>query len=84
MEPDPHLTVAQGIDRLLERVALSSTSGGAEVSRNRVTLLTLHSTKGLEFSRVYVVGVEDYHRRLKEDHAFAGSGYIIGAHHDER
>ena len=60
MEPDPHLTVAQGIDRLLERVALSSTSGGAEVSRNRVTLLTLHSTKGLEFSRVYVVGVEDY------------------------
>jgi len=31
-----------------------------------------------------VVGVEDYHRRLKEDHAFAGSGYIIGAHHDER
>jgi DNA polymerase III epsilon subunit family exonuclease len=60
MDPDPNLTVAEGIDRLLERVALSSTSGGAEVSRNRVTLLTLHSTKGLEFSRVYVVGVEDY------------------------
>ncbi len=60
MEPSPNLTVAQGIDQLLERVALSSTSGGADVSRNRVTLLTLHSTKGLEFSRVYVVGVEDY------------------------
>jgi DNA polymerase III epsilon subunit family exonuclease len=52
-------TVAEGIDHLLERVALS-TSAGADVSRDRVTLLTLHSTKGLEFSRVYIVGVEDY------------------------
>ena len=57
MEPSP--TVAAGIDHLLERVALS-TSAGADVSRDRVTLLTLHSTKGLEFSRVYIVGVEDY------------------------
>ena len=30
-----------------------------DVDRERVNLLTLHSTKGLEFSRVYVVGVED-------------------------
>src|SRR5438132_69127 len=50
---------ADAIDRLLERVALS-TSDGIEVAPDRVNLLTLHSTKGLEFSRVYIVGVEDY------------------------
>jgi DNA polymerase III epsilon subunit family exonuclease len=52
-------TVGESIDRLLERVALS-TSEGIAVAHDRVNLLTLHSTKGLEFSRVYVVGVEDY------------------------
>jgi len=44
---------------MLERVALS-TSDGVEADPHRVNLLTLHSTKGLEFSRVYVVGVEDF------------------------
>jgi DNA polymerase III epsilon subunit family exonuclease len=52
-------TLEESIDRLLERVALS-TSDGIEVAPDRINLLTLHSTKGLEFSRVYVVGVEDY------------------------
>ncbi len=52
-------TVAESIDRLLERVALSASAGSVRVGRDRVTLLTLHSTKGLEFSRVYIVGVED-------------------------
>ncbi len=47
------------IDLLLERVALS-TSEGVELAPDRVNLLTLHSTKGLEFSRVYILGVEDY------------------------
>jgi DNA polymerase III epsilon subunit family exonuclease len=52
-------TLADELDRFLERVALSS-SEGVEVDRARVNLLTLHATKGLEFSRVYVVGVEDF------------------------
>jgi len=46
------------IDQLLERIALSS-SEDEEARHDRVNLLTLHSTKGLEFSRVYIVGVED-------------------------
>ena len=52
-------TLRESIDRLLDRVALS-TSEGIELAPDRVNLLTLHSTKGLEFSRVYIVGVEDY------------------------
>ncbi|GAC1412172.1 MAG: hypothetical protein NVSMB53_08980 [Gemmatimonadaceae bacterium] len=42
----------------LERAVLSKYDG-AETQKSRVNLLTMHSTKGLEFSRVYIVGVED-------------------------
>jgi superfamily I DNA/RNA helicase len=42
----------------LERAVLSKWEGN-EPDRARVNLLTLHSTKGLEFSRVYIVGAED-------------------------
>jgi DNA polymerase III epsilon subunit-like protein len=46
------------IGLFLERAVLSKWDG-LEPERRRVNLLTLHSTKGLEFSRVYIVGVED-------------------------
>jgi superfamily I DNA/RNA helicase len=52
-------TLSEQLTRFLERVALSRSSEGPEVDHQRVNLLTLHSTKGLEFSRVYIVGVED-------------------------
>ncbi|MCC6244996.1 MAG: UvrD-helicase domain-containing protein [Gemmatimonadaceae bacterium] len=42
----------------LERAVLSKWDGEVP-DPDRVNLLTLHSTKGLEFSRVYVVGAED-------------------------
>lgn len=51
-------TLGDSIGQLLERVALS-TSHEAETDPERVNLLTLHSTKGLEYSQVYIVGVED-------------------------
>lgn len=54
----PDAPLHEQIARFLERAVLSQWDGH-EPDRARVNLLTLHSTKGLEFSRVYVVGVED-------------------------
>ena len=51
-------SLGEQIAEFLERVALSS-KDGIIPARERVNLLTLHSTKGLEFSRVYILGVED-------------------------
>lgn len=54
----PDLPLDAQLSTFLERAALSQWEG-EEPERLRVNLLTMHSTKGLEFSRVYVVGVED-------------------------
>ena len=51
-------TLGEQLTQFLERAALSI-QDGRELETDRVNLLTLHSTKGLEFSRVYIVGVED-------------------------
>jgi hypothetical protein len=54
----PSTGLGEQVSLFLERAMLSKQEG-FEPERTRVNLLTLHSTKGLEFSRVYVVGVED-------------------------
>lgn len=54
--PDGPLSIQ--LAAFLERAVLSRFDGH-EPERGRVNLLTLHSTKGLEFSRVYILGVED-------------------------
>ena len=46
------------LTQFLQRVTLSRWDG-EEPAHERVNLLTLHATKGLEFSRVYVIGCED-------------------------
>ena len=54
----PDGTLQEQLTDLLERIVLSKWDGH-DPERGRVNLLTLHSTKGLEFSRVYIVGAED-------------------------
>jgi len=44
---------------LLERITLSKRAEGVQPETGRVNLLTLHSTKGLEFSRVYILGTDN-------------------------
>jgi len=54
----PPSPLQEQLSLFLERALLSKWDGH-EPEKKRVNLLTLHSTKGLEFSRVYVVGCED-------------------------
>ena len=51
-------SLGEQICLLLERITLSKWDG-VELDEERVNLLTLHSTKGLEFSRVYILGTDD-------------------------
>ena len=47
------------LDGFLEQVALVADIDNVDDSEERVTLMTLHSAKGLEFPKVYLVGMED-------------------------
>lgn len=51
---------APSLSEYLEHTCLDNTPNEEEekVSKDRVTLLTVHSAKGLEFSHVYIVGME--------------------------
>ena len=47
------------LDEFLEQVALVADIDNVDDTEARVTLMTLHSAKGLEFPKVYLVGMED-------------------------
>ena len=51
----------EGINRFLELASLDASSLGEEEGKSQdgVTLITMHNTKGLEFDRVYIVGMEN-------------------------
>ncbi|MCG8511869.1 MAG: UvrD-helicase domain-containing protein, partial [Rhodospirillales bacterium] len=47
------------LHRFIDAVALASESDGWDPRADRISLLTLHAAKGLEFPVVFVVGLED-------------------------
>lgn len=51
----------EGINSFLELASLDASSLGEEEGRSQegVTLITMHNTKGLEFERVFMVGMEN-------------------------
>ena len=60
------------LEAFLEQVALVADSDAFDGSKERVTLMTLHAAKGLEFPHVFIIGVEDDmlpHKRSKESEA---------------
>ncbi len=60
----------EGLARFLEEVALVSDQDTLEDRTDRVTLITLHAAKGLEFPVVFIVGLEEGllpHKRALED-----------------
>ena len=60
----------RGMSEFLERIALVSDQDTMPDAPNAPTLLTLHAAKGLEFSTVYIVGLDEGllpHNRSFED-----------------
>ena len=58
------------IDGFLEETALSTSESGPEEEQSSVKLMTVHHGKGLEFEKVWVVGMEEYlfpHANSMED-----------------
>ena len=49
----------EGIELFLEEVALMTDLDRADETGNKLTLMTLHSAKGLEFDNVFLVGLEE-------------------------
>ncbi|TWT84361.1 ATP-dependent DNA helicase PcrA [Planctomycetes bacterium CA13] len=47
------------LELFLEQAALVADTDAFEDTSDRVTLMTLHAAKGLEFPRVFIIGVED-------------------------
>jgi DNA helicase-2/ATP-dependent DNA helicase PcrA len=51
-------TDGNAIERFLEQVTLLSDADGISDADSKVTLMTLHSAKGLEFEHVFIIAVE--------------------------
>ncbi len=49
----------EGIEKFLEEIALLQDSDKLKESANKITLMTIHSSKGLEFPVVFIAGMEE-------------------------
>lgn len=49
----------EGIEKFLEEIALLQETDKMKTSANRITLMTIHSSKGLEFPVVFIAGMEE-------------------------
>ncbi|MFP5458058.1 MAG: ATP-dependent helicase [Bacteriovoracia bacterium] len=52
-------TLRNFVERLLLADSQDNRNGGGDETRHEVTLMTLHSSKGLEYDYVYLVGMEE-------------------------
>ncbi len=63
---------SNGLEEFLERVALIQDTDSILSGTKAVTLMTLHSAKGLEFETIFIVGVEEgifpHSRSLMDEH----------------
>lgn len=54
-----HMPWQEGLENFLEEVALVTEIDNLQETKDAVTLMTLHSAKGLEFDTVFFVGLEE-------------------------
>lgn len=53
-----HANPPEGVEQLLEEVALASEQDSLDASAGAVSLMTVHASKGLEFDAVFITGLE--------------------------
>ena len=66
------LSPREGLEKFLEEVALITDLDQVDEKKDAITLMTLHSAKGLEFHTVFIVGLEEGllpHSRSNSDNA---------------
>lgn len=64
------LPIGEGIEKLLENVALATDQDELEKDHDAVKLMTVHASKGLEFDYVFIAGLEEDlfpHQRMNEE-----------------
>ncbi|MEA1936550.1 MAG: UvrD-helicase domain-containing protein [Patescibacteria group bacterium] len=59
VEKYKNIPARDGVRIFLEEITLAADIDGLDNSHNSVTLMTLHSSKGLEFNTVFIIGLEE-------------------------